>query len=438
MGTVTSPIVRPTSGAEPDAAGDQRVVQQPLALYVHIPFCQTKCPYCDFNTYAGIEPLMPAYVKALAHEITQWGVLLGKPELGTISYGGGTPSYLPTRDLGLLMRATGDAFRLQKGAEVALEANPGDMSLERAKAMRRAGFNRISVGVQSLDDQELRLLGRRHTADQAKHAVTVARRAGFDDVNVDLIFGLPYQFLATWEHTLEEAIALGPDHFSLYALTLEPGTPMEADVRSGRLPEPDSDLAAEMYLLAQRALAEAGYEQFEISNWSKPGHASRHNLVYWRNGPYLGVGPGAHSYLVAAGAAGAEEAGGWGVRFAGVRSPKGYMSAVQKWQAPATGLSLPTLRNLRFLESVEPLDQATAMAEMMMMGLRLNEGVSDAEFRSRFGLSIAEQFPRAVSDCLELGLLEWADGWLRLTEPGRLLGNEAFGRFVGAGRAATE
>ena len=433
MGNVTSPIVRPTSGAEPNATS-ALPVQQPLALYVHIPFCETKCPYCDFNTYAAIEPLMPTYVKALAHEITQWGVLLGKPELGTIFYGGGTPSYLPTRDLGLLMRTIRDAFRLQDGAEVTLEANPGDVTRERAQAMRRAGFNRISIGVQSLDDNELRALGRRHSAEEAREAVAEARRAGFDNLNTDLMFGLPYQTAASWERTLEGAIALSPEHFSLYALTLEPGTPMEADVRLGKLPEPDPDLAAEMYLHAQRTLAEAGYEQFEISNWSKPGHASRHNLVYWRNQPYLGVGPGAHSYLVAGGAAGSEEVGGWGVRFAGVRSPKGYMSAVQKWQAQATGLSVPTLHKLPFIESVEALDQATAMAETMMMGLRLNAGVSDAEFTARFGQSIAGQFPQAVSDCLELGLLEWHDGWLRLTEDGRLLGNEAFGRFVGAER----
>ena len=397
---------------------------------MHIPFCETKCPYCDFNTYAAIEPLMPAYVKALAHEITQWCTLLGRPEVGSIFFGGGTPSYLPTRDLTRLMATIKSSFHLRENAEITLEANPGDITRERAMAMRQAGFNRISIGVQSLDDGELRLLGRRHLAEQAGRAMAAARRAGFSNINLDLMFGLPYQFVAAWEQTLEAALALGPDHFSLYALTLEPGTPMEADVRLGRLPEPDPDVAAEMYQHAQRVLAEAGYEQYEVSNWAKPGYASRHNLVYWRNGPYLGVGPGAHSYLVADGQPALEWAGRWGTRFAVIPSPRAYIEKVQHSQAVAGVGALETAGDIPFLVQVQPLDAATAMAETMMMGLRLNEGVSGSGFQARFGRSIADQFPEAVGACTELGLLEWAGDRLRLTDGARLLGNEAFRRFV--------
>ena len=406
----------------------------PLALYVHIPFCETKCPYCDFNTYAGIEALIPAYVDALAHEIAQWGALLGRPELGSVFFGGGTPSYLPANDLLRLTGAIVDTFRLASGAEMTLEANPGDVTPEGATEWLRAGFNRVSIGVQSLDDGELLLLGRRHTAEQARGAVAVARRAGFGDLSVDLMFGLPHQSLATWERTLDGALALTPDHLSLYALTLEMETPMDVDVRSGRLPEPDPDLGAEMYQLAQSRLEGAGYGQYEISNWARPGHASRHNLTYWHNRPYLGVGPGAHSYLLPsalpAGDLPSAALGRHGARFAVMRSPRGYIGRALQWGESRATPAPDLLRNVPFLESVEVLDAATAMAETMIMGLRLNEGMDDASFRLRFGRSITEAFPEAVAECLELGLLEWEAGWLRLAEAGRLLGNEAFQRFV--------
>ena len=403
---------------------------EPLALYVHIPFCETKCPYCDFNTYAGIEALMPAYVDALAHEITQWGALLDHSTLGSVFFGGGTPSYLPSNDLTRLMRAIAEAFRLKDDAEVSLEANSGDLTQARARAMRSAGFNRVSVGVQSLDDQELRLLGRRHTAEQAIRAVAAARRAGFDNLSLDLMFGLPHQSEESWKRTLEGALRSGANHVSLYALTLEPGTPLEADVRAGHTPEPDPDLAADMYLHAQGVLASVGYQQYEISNWARPGHASRHNLTYWRNRPYLGVGPGAHSYLFANGAPELDGVGRHGARFASIPSPRGYMGRVAKWQAPQGPLAEHALRSAGFLTSVDLLDDAQAMGETMMMGLRLNAGVSNDEFHSRFGRSIAEAFPQAVDECLQLELLEWYDDSLRLTEYGRLLGNEAFHRFL--------
>ena len=419
-----------------------------MALYVHIPFCETKCPYCDFNTYAGIESAMPAYVDALTREIKGWGAMLGKPALSSVFFGGGTPSYLPTRDLTRLSRAIAASFSVVANAEYTLEANPGDLSRERLRAFRRAGFNRLSIGVQSFDDVELGLLGRRHSAEQARLGYLAARQAGFDNVNLDLIFGLPYQFLSTWEHTVEEAIELAPDHVSAYALTLEEGTPMEADVRSGRLPEPDPDLAAEMYLLIQRRLTDAGYRQYEISNWAREGHASRHNLAYWESRPYLGVGPGAHSYLYSQGGDGhslgmdgnlggghaLEWAGNDGVRFANMRPPRGYIERTKAWDAaPTMGPTLELLRSVSTIEMVEVLSPATAMGDAMMMGLRLNDGVSDAAFVERFGRTIAEAFPRALAECLDLGLVGWQGGRLQLTENGRLLGNEAFQRFVAEG-----
>ncbi len=395
-----------------------------LALYVHIPFCESKCPYCDFNTYAGIEALMPSYVVALAREIEQWGAWLDRPTLASVFFGGGTPSYLPPDDLQRLMDAIRGAFNLPDAAEATAEANPGDCTPDRLLAMRLAGFNRISIGVQSFEDAELAMLGRRHDAARAAQAVHGARSAGFDNVSLDLMFGLPEQSVARWERSVEEAVRLETDHLSAYALTLEPGTPLEADVRLGRTPEPDADLAAEMYLRAQAMLAEAGMDQYEISNWAKPGRESTHNLAYWRSLPYLGVGPGAHSYLYDVGAV-----DDFGVRFANLNPPRTYIGRVNGWTVAGTQ-TIDAIRAAAATGHCEAVSRRDAMAEAMMMGLRLNAGVADAAFRERFGEGIAEAFPGPTAECVDLGLLEWDGGALRLTEGGRLLGNEAFSRFV--------
>jgi oxygen-independent coproporphyrinogen-3 oxidase len=399
-----------------------------LGLYVHVPFCETKCPYCDFNTYAAIESLMPGYVDAVANEITQWGTWLERPTLSSLFFGGGTPSYLPTRDIARLMSAVQASYDLPTDAEATLEANPGDCSRERLQAIRRSGVNRLSIGVQSFDDNELRLLGRRHSVDQAIAAVQAARVAGFDNLSIDLMFGLPYQFAASWAHSLEEAIALDPEHISAYALTLEGGTPMEADVTGGRLPEADPDIAAEMYHMTCETLAAAGYEQYEISNWSKPGLESTHNLTYWRNEAWLAVGPGAHGY-VARGPGVLSALPEHGVRFADMKPPRAYIERATAWRATGP-LNADTLSIAAAIDTIELTTRAMAMGETMMMGLRLNPGISDASFCQRFGVGIADAFPHAVSDCLEDGLLEWADDRLRLTDSGRPLGNEAFGRFI--------
>jgi oxygen-independent coproporphyrinogen-3 oxidase len=399
---------------------------RPLALYVHIPFCETKCPYCDFNTYAGIENMMTSYVDALVNEITQWGTMLEQPQVPTVFFGGGTPSYLPTTDLARLMATINASFNVSQGAEVTLEANPGDLTAEHLSGMREAGFNRLSIGVQSLDDGLLQILGRRHNAAQAKAAAVAARQAGFTNLSLDLMFGLPNQPVDVWRRTLEETLALEPDHLSVYGLTLEQGTPLEADVRLGRTPEPDVDVAADMYEMAVEMLPRAGYAQYEVSNWAKAGYRSRHNLTYWLSQPYLGVGPGAHSYLWGQAALGMD---GHGMRLANVASPRAYMQRVRGWQVD-TGDNAGDIAFAGAVETADEINAATAMREAMMMGLRLNDGVPDAEFSARFGRSIADAFPEALPECLEWGLITWESGSLRLTDSGRPLGNEVFMRFV--------
>ena len=263
-----------------------------LALYIHVPFCETKCSYCNFNTYERIERLIPGYLEAVKREAAYWGGALERPATGSVFFGGGTPSWLPPAELAGVLDVVRRVFRVEKGAEITAEVNPGDAAARSLAVWREAGINRLSFGVQSLRDDELTLLTRRHSAREAVDAVARAREAGFDNVSVDLIYGLPRQTVAQWEESLEGAAALGMEHLSLYALGVEEGTPLHRDVEAGRVPAPDPDLAAEMYELAERRLAEAGYEHYEISNWAKPGRASRHNLAYWGERSLCGTGAG--------------------------------------------------------------------------------------------------------------------------------------------------
>ena len=391
-----------------------------LSLYVHVPFCETKCPYCDFNTYAGIEQMMPGYVDALAAEIERWGDTLARPAVTTIFLGGGTPSYLPANGLAAVLESVRRAFNVEPGAEATMEANPGDLRGDAPASLARLGLNRLSVGVQSLDDGLLSLLGRRHTAQDVQDAFRAVRRAGFDNVNLDLMYGLPHQSMAQWRATLDGVLALSPEHLSLYCLTLEDGTPMKQQVEAGALPEPDADLAADMYLLAEDALEREGYRHYEISNWARPGLESRHNLTYWRNGAYLGVGPGAHSYL-----------GQW--RFHNVASPREYVRRMAS--APPEGapswLSAEAIGGFPVVGGVERVDDAAEMAETMMMGLRLDDGVSEAAFEGRFDWRLDAAFGETLAELTALGLLDRRDGVVRLTARGRLLGNEVFVRFFG-------
>ncbi|MBI4234422.1 MAG: radical SAM family heme chaperone HemW [Chloroflexi bacterium] len=400
-------------------------VEQGIALYIHIPFCMTRCPYCDFNTYAGIGRLVPSYLEALAREIQAWGALLAHPPVATVFLGGGTPSLLSPDQLSSLLEAVSGAFGVQEGAELTLEANPDDVTLGKLQGFARVGVNRLSLGVQSLDPALLRLLGRRHGAEQAAQAVRLAQQAGFANISLDLMYGLPHQSTQQWRATLRQAVAMQPQHLSAYCLTLEEGTPMEASVRQGLLPEPDPDLAADMYLLAQEELGKHGYRHYEISNWAQPGFESRHNLTYWRNLPYLGVGPGAHSSL-------------GGYRFSTLASPFEYVRRLRGWRGEPVSpgvLDEGVLRAVPVVEGVEFIPESLEMGETMMLGLRLDAGVSLEGFHQRFGRSLLQVYGKIVEELVGLGLLEVvAEGGeearLRLSPRGRLLGNEVFVRFV--------
>ncbi|MCW5887005.1 MAG: radical SAM family heme chaperone HemW [Anaerolineales bacterium] len=394
---------------------------QATSLYLHIPFCQHRCGYCDFNTYAGLEQLIPAYTDALIAEARWLAQAAGTPlPVHTIFLGGGTPSLLPLDAMQRLMLALQTSFAIQPDAEISLEANPGTLSADYLAGLRQAGFNRLSLGVQSASPQELLVLERQHDFVDVVNAVKWARQAGFENINLDWIFGLPGQSLASWQRNLELALELAPEHLSLYALSIEHGTPFkELDAR-GLLALPDGDLAAEMYELADEKLAAGGFIQYEISNWARPGadgqpRACRHNLQYWRNLPYAGLGAGAHGFLA-------------GQRTANVLAPGAYIKRMRSAAGDARAAGLP---RTPATASVEPIDAEREMGETMMMGLRLvREGVSAAGFAQRFGRSLEQVYGRSIQTLRQRGLLEQAADRLRLTAQGRLLGNQVFMEFV--------
>jgi oxygen-independent coproporphyrinogen III oxidase len=393
---------------------------RPFSIYLHIPFCRHRCSYCDFNTYAGLENLVGEYTKALRAEISQAAAAAGaRLPVHTIFFGGGTPSLLPEEELSGIMETLQKCFDIQPGAEVTLEANPGTLSRTYLGALHSMGINRLSLGMQSADAEELVFLERQHGLEDVSMAVEWARAAGFDNLSLDLIFGLPYQSDESWRKTLHTALSLQPDHLSLYALTLEHGTPLLSQVEKGLVPEPDPDTAADMYEYAAQLLDQSGFLQYEISNWGRDTGAGeplacRHNLQYWRSLPYLGFGAGAHGFAA-------------GIRTANVLSPAVYI------QRCMNGKELIFPRSSAAAE-VRELSRSDEMGEVMMMGLRLTrEGVSDADFEERFQVSLNQVYAEEIELLVRRGLLEWsgeADRRLRLTQRGRLLGNQVFMEFI--------
>ena len=388
----------------------------PIGCYVHIPFCVRKCAYCDFNSYSGYtDSSVARYVRALTEEIRAASFLpsplggespsaAGRGAVDTVFFGGGTPTAIPAAEEAALLRAVLETLPITPDAEITTEANPGTMDVQHLETLRAAGFNRISFGVQSFDAGLLKTLDRIHSADEARNAVKAARAAGFGNVSLDLMFGLPRQTLAQWRDTLDQALALETDHLSLYSLIVEEGTGFYTLQQKGRLPLPPDDLAADMFALARDTAEAAGYAQYEIANFARPGRESRHNLHYWRNDSYHAFGCGAVSYLN-------------GTRRQRIKAPAGYAAAVE------AGLDL-TL-------SVETLTEAETMAETMMLGLRLTrEGVSLRRFRDRFGLDPRETFAAEIDLFTRRGLLELAGDALRLTPQGVFLASEVMVAFV--------
>lgn len=387
-----------------------------FGLYIHIPYCQAKCPYCDFNSYAV--PMRPEdqYVAAICGELrhcAQTSPWSGN-EVATVFLGGGTPSLFAPDSIRRILACIFDLWQVeQRGSlEVTLEANPGTVTLEKLRAFGLAGVNRLSFGVQSFQPHHLRRLGRIHDAEAAVACVAMAHRAGFRNVGIDLIFALPEQTLEEWHRDLGRACELHPDHVSAYSLTYEEGTPFHELRAQDVLHQLPEDTEVEMFIRTQEVLAAAGYEQYEISNYATPGNRCRHNLTYWRGGDYLGVGAGAHSY---ARNPGAIDGGSFGMRWSNEKNPTTYIDAIER-QGQARVF-------------IEDIDARRARGEFVFLGLRCLEGFNAADFQERFGADVTALFPHATGLCEDDLLQHVNDRW-RLTPRGLLLADSVFATFL--------
>jgi oxygen-independent coproporphyrinogen-3 oxidase len=403
-------------------------------IYIHIPFCRSRCSYCDFATGQYDSGLSERYVRALVKEISTFAgahaptrdsrartdvsrALADESsesdvsceayvsrEIDTIYFGGGTPSLLTHAQVKLILAAVRANFRVAHGAEVTMEMNPGTVTPQAAAAFRAAGVNRASFGLQTFDDEQLRRLGRTHTADDARRTLLVLRDAGFTNVSFDLIAGLPEQSVEQWSHNMDEALRLRPEHLSLYLLEVHEGTPLADQLRRGYWQQPDPDAAAAMYELMLARTRAAGYEHYEISNFCLEGFESRHNLKYWTTAPYFGFGCSAHSY------------DGHAARWSNERDTLRYVALVE-----AAGSAVV---------ETTPLTARDRQAESLFLGLRLMRGVDLREHRAQFGADVRATHAADLARFREAGLIEMDDERLRLTHAGALLSNEVFAAFV--------
>ena len=387
-------------------------MKQNLSIYLHIPFCTTKCTYCAFNTYVNLEKLIPDFIESLIHEIEIVSKQNPYPSVGTIYFGGGTPSLLSPKQFDAILQTLYKCFSVNADAEISTEANPNDLSKDYLQTLRLLNINRLSIGMQTAIESELNLFARRHDNKTVLQAFEFAREAGFDNINLDLIYGFPYQTLETWRKSLDQIISLSPEHISLYALGLEDGTPLKSWVEKGKLPTPDDDLAADMYELATDVF-QANYEQYEISNWAKPDYACLHNVQYWRNAPYIGLGPGAHGYAD-------------GVRYSTVLSPQKYIKALLTEPSQIYDFPLTPATDQHVM-----VDQQNEIAETLITNLRLlKEGVHREGFLQRFGVDLMSLHGDLFEKFESQDLLKITPEQVLLTEKGRLLSNIIFRELV--------
>ena len=379
--------------------------KQQWGLYIHIPFCRQKCFYCDFPSFAGRERYEADYTDALCRELAVQGVLYREKwgSLRTIYMGGGTPSLLPIGLLAKILQAIADVFGDAADREFTVECNPGTVDAAKLRALRAGGVNRLSFGVQTFDDTLLKKIGRIHTGAQAREAMALARTAGFQNVSMDLIYGLPGESLAELERDLEAMVALEPEHISIYGLQLEEGTAFAKMQEMGRLMLPDDDTVERMYDTMTAFLPAHGYARYEISNFAKPGFESRHNLSYWQDVPYLGVGAAAHSYLE-------------GQRYENVREIPAYIEGIR------------TGKGVRRQE--ETMTREIAMEEFAFLALRTARGIDRARFERRFGVPLEAVYADAIAKLKRQGLLEADEAGVHLTPLGMKYGNMAFEEFL--------
>ncbi|NLM69190.1 MAG: oxygen-independent coproporphyrinogen III oxidase [Firmicutes bacterium] len=374
-----------------------------LGVYVHIPFCANKCGYCDFHSIVAGSSVVDDYLEALSGEISHWADKLSGKPCSTLYIGGGTPTILSSKQLQRLLSGLTAAFSFESDFEFTVEANPGTLTPAKLEVMAEAGVNRISLGAQTFDDKLLKEIGRTHTVEDIYRSVELIRDYGISNINLDLIEGLPGQTFEQWETALKAAVALRPTHLSCYSLILEEGTPFYREFEQGTLLLPSDDEAANMFEFTQTYLPQVGFRHYEISNYAQPGKEAQHNLIYWHNQYYLGLGSGAHGYYNKE-------------RISNISDVAAY---TRNWLAGVSATA-----------ACVPIDLDAAMDETMMLGLRLIDGVNEKQFFDRFNVSIQDVYPQAIAELMERGLLERQNGFLRLTKRGISLGNLVFSAFI--------
>lgn len=405
-----------------------------LELYIHTPFCVKKCDYCDFLSFPADGKTQVQYIHALLQEISYWGESMREYTVPTIYIGGGTPSWLEAELLTAVMEQVFKSFHVAEDAEVSIECNPGTVTTKKLEAYRASGINRLSVGLQSADNEELKLLGRIHTYEQFLKTYELARNAGFTNVNVDIMSGLPYQTLEKYMRTLQQVIRLKPEHISAYSLIIEKDTPFysrykfdsvaqQAGIKTEILPDEDENYR--MFKATQDILSQAGYEQYEISNFARPGFACRHNIGYWTRESYLGLGLGSASLID-------------NVRYANTRDLYTYIKNCDRIQGVSADALLPEeqeeSKNLwlgnNLMESAEIIGRKEQMEEFMFLGLRMNEGVARRDFEDAFGLPIEAVYSEQINELRQQELLNMAEGRLALTDRGMDLANYVMAKFI--------
>lgn len=388
--------------AAPPAAAD---AEKNVGLYVHIPFCVSKCSYCSFNSYPVATQTPGDYLKALHRQIAVMAdhAWARQQVFATLYIGGGTPTIYDQDLLAELVATCLERFRFSPCPEVSVEANPNTVDRGKLTALREAGVNRLSIGVQSFSDKLLKAIGRSHSRTDAEAAIKAARQAGFDNISLDLMYGLPYQEIKDWQDTLATAVAHGPEHLSLYELMLEEGTALHRRAGAGGLAFPDEDALIAMEEAAGACLAEHGYQRYEISNFSRPGRQCGHNMNYWQNGSYLGLGAGAVSCLS-------------GVRISNAAEPARFCALVHDNRPP--------------FHDAECLPHAARFRETVIMGLRMLAGVSVDALQERFGFSVEEYYGPVLTELKAQGLVELKNGCLRLTGKGLPIANQVLSRLV--------
>lgn len=374
-----------------------------LGIYIHIPFCKQKCLYCDFPSFAGKEACQEEYLDALLFEIREQGKYYQDRIVDTVFFGGGTPSALPSDALPRVLKALRASFAIADDAEISAEANPGTVDIDKLTAWKEAGINRISFGVQSFHDSLLRGIGRIHTADEAREAVRLARQAGFGNINLDLIYGLPSQTVDMLKADVEQALTLGTDHLSVYGLIVEEDTPLERMVEEGTAVLPTDEDEEAMYDWVTDHLEGQGYHRYEISNCARDGKVCRHNLKYWQFADYLGLGSAAHSFI-------------GGKRFANERIPEAYIERMR------------TEGSARLADEAETIEELRG--EYVFLALRTTEGIDTADFCRVFGADIDAVYGDVIDRLVSERLLERNGTHLRLTKHGMKYGNRVFAQFV--------